>query len=109
MTATNWVTLIAALFGISGVLTTLWQRQRSEQRDRAHRAEHDARTEWWKRYAWAVETTTRAEPRPEAAGPSTVRALARSPLVTISEMDIVADLVQPPGSGDTGDGRPEGG
>lgn len=53
--AQNWVTLVVGLLAASGVIGTLWQRQRSEATDRRLRLEYEARAEWWRRFEWAAD------------------------------------------------------
>ncbi len=45
MAAPQWVVLVVAILTAGGVLATLWQKQRSEQIDRALKAKHEARIE----------------------------------------------------------------
>lgn len=96
MGAQQWVTLTVGLVATFGVLATLWQRQRSEHLDRRERAgqqaradEQSARAEWWRRWQWAVELAVSGDAAREAVGVETLAALVRSPLVTVSESDMV--------------------
>ena len=52
MATPHWVILVVAILTAGGVLATLWQKQRSEQIDRALKAKHEARVEWWRRFQW---------------------------------------------------------
>lgn len=102
--------LIVGILAVVGVLATLWQRQRSEQKDRAHRIRNDDRAEWWKRCQWAIEQATNP-PTDEAnrIGFAVLTSLSRSPLVGDSERDIIrAVAILGPGE-DTEDEDTEGG
>ncbi|MFT3662668.1 MAG: hypothetical protein QM809_15200 [Gordonia sp. (in: high G+C Gram-positive bacteria)] len=96
MGAQQWVTLTVGLVASIGVIATLWQRQRSEhldrvelRRDRARRDEYEARSEWWRRWQWAVEMALADDDARERTGIETLDALVMSSLVTGSELDIV--------------------
>ncbi|BDH58660.1 hypothetical protein [Tsukamurella sp. PLM1] len=89
MGAPQWVMLIVAVLTASGVLGTLWQKQRSEHADRALKAEHEARVEWWRRFQWAAEHTAGlGNPESRVTGRIVMRELIRSPLITASDRDI---------------------
>lgn len=115
MQAAQWVALIVAVvgggFGLTGVIVTLRQRTKSEEkdraaaeRDRAHRAEHDARTEWWRRYQWATEQANDQEnPRAQIVGLQIIEALTDSPLVTSSERGIIEAVAKRPPNPDNED------
>lgn len=83
------VPLTVGLLATAGVIATLWQRQRSEQVDRRHRLEYEARVEWWRRFAWAADKTVSEDEDARLLGVSIVSALAESPLLTESERGIV--------------------
>lgn len=88
--APQWVMLIVAVLTAGGVLGTLWQKQRSEHADRALKAEHDARVEWWRRFQWAAEHADGlGNPDSRVTGRTVMVELIRSPLITASERDIV--------------------
>ncbi|KXP01019.1 hypothetical protein [Tsukamurella pseudospumae] len=89
MAAHYWVMLIVAGLTAVGVVGTLWQRQRSEQMDRLLKAEHEARTEWWKRFEWAAEQSLKSDDIGQAFGLRILDALSVSPLVTTSEREIL--------------------
>lgn len=89
MAAQYWVMLVVAGLTAAGVLGTLWQRQRSEQIDRALNAEHEARTEWWRRFEWAAEQSLKPDDGAQAFGLGILDALSKSPLVTTSEREIL--------------------
>ncbi|MFT4088881.1 MAG: hypothetical protein QM658_17340 [Gordonia sp. (in: high G+C Gram-positive bacteria)] len=106
MQAPQWVTLVVGVLAITGVLVTLWQRQLSEERDRAQRAEHDSRSEWWRRYVWAVELSlTEADTIRSATGVAVLCELADSPLATVSELGVIRTLALSGESDDNGDDR----
>lgn len=91
MLTAPWATLIVGLIGIAGVLATLWQRSRSEEKDRAHRAMHDGRTEWWRRYQWAAEQANQAENiEAQEFGKAVLSALTdETDTITASELSIL--------------------
>ncbi|MEC4611871.1 hypothetical protein [Tsukamurella tyrosinosolvens] len=89
MGAQYWVMLIVAGLTAGGVLGTLWQKQRSEHVDRALKAEHEARVEWWRRFQWAAEHADGlGNPESRVTGRIVMKELIRSPLITASERDI---------------------
>lgn len=96
MGAQQWVTLVVGLAATIGVVATLWQRQRSEHLDRVDRRwdrrredEQQSRSEWWRRWEWAVELALSRDSAREATGIETLEALVLSPLLTPSEFDII--------------------
>ncbi|MET9326423.1 hypothetical protein [Tsukamurella sp. NPDC003166] len=101
MAAQYWVMLTVAVLTAFGVLGTLWQKQRSEHADRALKAEHEARVEWWRRFQWAAEHTAGlGNPESRVTGRIVMTKLIRSPLITASERDIARAVAAGPQLGD---------
>ncbi|GEE01612.1 hypothetical protein nbrc107696_20580 [Gordonia spumicola] len=108
MTPQAWVTLVVGVLASIGVVGTLLQRQRSEAADRMHRDRFDARAEWWRRFQWAAEQAHEGDDASSELGFAVLEALTESPLVTSSEIGILAataNLRARRSSSDTGRGE----
>lgn len=106
----QWTPIVVGVVALAGVLATLWQRQKSEQEDRAHRLQHDARTEWWRRYQWAAEQISQHDNRTaQTNGYAVISALSDDEsLITGSERAILRELAKPHKPRDTRN-QPKGG
>ncbi|MFT4087711.1 MAG: hypothetical protein QM658_11285 [Gordonia sp. (in: high G+C Gram-positive bacteria)] len=82
-----WVTLVVGLVAAFGVIATLFQK---------HRA--DNRREWWARFAWAIDATYSTNPHQRRDGWRVITILAQSNLITKSERPLIAELIMNIGS-----------
>lgn len=83
MPTQSWVTLIVGSLATIGVIVT-WQ-----QKNRA-----DRRSEWWRRTAWAFESTFSERNSQARLGWTLLATLLRSRLVTVDDGDIVQVIAQ---------------
>ncbi|MGV9669261.1 hypothetical protein ACWDPV_01535 [Gordonia sp. NPDC003504] len=74
MPAHAWVTLIVGLVAAIGVIMTMTQKQRA-----------DNRREWWTRFEWTMEATDSTNRDQRRDGWRVIAILAESRLMTASE------------------------
>lgn len=81
MPAQAWVTLVVGVLATLGVVGTLLQRNRSENRDA-----------WWSRFEWALESTYSENASRRQDGWRVLGVLAESTLATRTEEDLILSL-----------------
>ncbi|MEP9415079.1 hypothetical protein ABLE92_12130 [Gordonia sp. VNQ95] len=82
MPAQAWVTLIVGLVAAIGVIVTMTQKQRA-----------DNRREWWTRFEWALEATHSTNRDPRRDRWRVIANLAESRLMTATERSLVSELI----------------
>ncbi|MFW0793781.1 hypothetical protein AAFP30_08220 [Gordonia sp. CPCC 205515] len=93
MPAQAWATLVVGVVATVGVIVTILQRNRSENR-----------SEWWRRFQWALDATHSDVPQRRDDGWAVIAELMRSPLMTPSEEVFIKVVAQARAMHDTGAG-----
>ena len=83
MSAQVWATLGIGVFGFIGVIATILQRTRA-----------DNRAEWWRRAAWAVDHALSDNLDAQLVGFSVLEKLQSSKLATSTDNDIFAVWIE---------------
>jgi hypothetical protein len=89
-----WAVYGTAVFGIFGVLATLWQKHRSELRAQREQREQWARAEWWARVQWGMEQVRDNDPIARRSGLLILRGMATSDLATTHEREIIVGFLE---------------
>ncbi|MEJ4098744.1 hypothetical protein [Corynebacterium bovis] len=89
--------LAVAIAGFYAVVRTLRQKDAS-----------DNRSEWWTRYAWAVEHITDRSPTVQEVAWLNLEVLSESPLATATEARLIQALAEPDIVVDNEEALPEG-
>ncbi|MBC3186825.1 hypothetical protein H7347_09655 [Corynebacterium sp. zg-331] len=79
---------------IAGAVLVIAQRGlRNTTRSLVQKTESDNRTEWWKRYTWAMEKVYDRREEVTVMGWDAINVLSRSSLATQTEVEIINCLV----------------
>lgn len=90
MPAQAWITLIVGLVATVGVIATLRQRTRA-----------DNRREWWSRFQWAMDATYSEHPQQRIDGWRVIAVLAAGDLLTSEEEAYIRAVAQAAALDDT--------